>query len=187
MTTRGLENAHQGRAMVDMHHTEAPKFTSVRLTLQPEQRLIVTDDPDGHLFIVNSGVLMLEAKITPDQRRVLELLFAGDVFPTADAPRLPGTLLVAANACELMRFRPSVVEGAYRSEPELNARIQSAIAHRNARRTLHLASLAEPNAEVRLADFLVEIGLYLGAPAGRSNCRSRGSTSRRIWRLIRTR
>lgn len=150
------------RLDLDTQQTDYMRPASVRLVLQPEQRLVVTDEPDGYLFLVTSGVLMLEARVAADQRRVLEFLYSGDVFPTADAPRLPGTLLVAAAPSELARYRTTAIEAAARGDTAHAGFIKLALAHRSARRVLHLASLAEPNAEGRLADFLVEAALYLG-------------------------
>lgn len=141
------------------------KICSIRLALQTEQRLIVTDDVDGHLFYVAQGLVLLEARVGSDQRRVLDILFEGDAFPTCEARGLPEAVLVAARATELMRYRPAGIDRIGRLDPELGARMHRALGNRNARRTLHVATLGETSADARLADFLVEAGLALSEPA----------------------
>ena len=155
-------------ATVAMPPTDAVKLANVRLMLQPEQRLVITGTGDNHVFLVANGALLLEAQVHGEQRRALELLFPGDVFATVDVPRMPGMLLIAATACDLIRYTVSPVDVSTNAEWPISAWMQTAFAHRNARRMLHYASIAEPVAEHRLGDFLVEAGLYLGHENGPS-------------------
>lgn len=130
--------------------------------LQAEQRSLLSDDPTGHVFLIATGVVMLEARVAGQQKRVLEILFAGDVFSTVETPRLPDTALVAATPAELLRYRANLLEAARDTDAQLVQDLSSALSHRSARRTLHIASLGELDAEGRLADALVEIGLHIG-------------------------
>ncbi len=134
----------------------------VLLPLRKQQRVLLTQKPADHIVLVMTGVLMVEARLPERDRQVLEILFPGDAYHTQDAPGLLGASLIAATPAELQRYRPEALEAIERSNPEFRRRLESAMAHRSARRTLHLASMSGASGEERLADFLVEIGLHLG-------------------------
>lgn len=147
-----------------------PVIPGVLLPLRKQQRVLLTQKPTDHIFLVMSGVLMVEARLPERDRQVLEILFPGDAYHTQDAPGSLGAALIAATPAEVQRYRTEALEAIERSNPDFRRRIESAMTHRSARRTLHLTSMSGANGEERLADFLVEIGLYLGrqSQGGRS-------------------
>lgn len=134
----------------------------VLLPLRKQQRVLLTQKPNDHIFLVMTGVLMVEARLPERDRQVLEILYPGDAYHTQDAPGLLGAALIAATPAEVQRYRPEALEAIERNNPDFRRRLESAMTHRSARRTLHLASMSGANGEERLADFLVEIGLHLG-------------------------
>lgn len=136
----------------------------VLLPLRKQQRVLLTQKPCDHIFLVMTGVLMVEARLPERDRQVLEILYPGDAYHTQDAPDLLSAALIAATPAEVQRYRPEALEAIERSNPDFRRRIDNAMIHRSARRTLHLASMSGASGEERLADFLVEIGLHLGRP-----------------------
>lgn len=136
----------------------------VALTLRRHQRVPLAPQPVDHVFVVISGVILLEAQLQDRPRTVLEILFHDDILHAQEAPESLGAALVAATPAELQRFRPGVLETLERDNPEFTRRIAAAILRRSARRTLHLTSVSGHSGEQRLADFLVELGLFLGRP-----------------------
>lgn len=144
-----------------MNTTGQLASASVRLTLRPNQRLPLLNDGTRHVFAVAAGILSLEAKLY-NERRVLELLYPGDLFATVETPLLPETAIIAGTASELIRYRDDRRDGMAGDVPST---WQRALAQRNTRRTLHLASLSNTHAEGRLADLLVESALFM-CPGG---------------------
>lgn len=147
-----------------------PVIPGVLLPLRKQQRVPLSQKPSDHIFLVMTGVLMVEARLPERNRQVLEILFPGDAYHTQDAPGRLGAALIASTPAELQRYRPEALEAIERNNPEFRKRLESATSHRSARRTLHLASMSGASGEERLADFLVEMGLYIGreAQGGRS-------------------
>lgn len=134
----------------------------VLLPLRKQQRVLLTQKPCDHIFLVMTGVLMVEARLPDRDRQVLEILYPGDAYHTQDAPDQLSAALIAATPAEVQRYRPEALQAIERSNPDFRRRVENAMTHRSARRTLHLASMSGANGEERLADFLVEIGLHLG-------------------------
>jgi CRP/FNR family transcriptional regulator len=144
--------------------------SGVMLTLRKHQRVPLAPAPVDHVFLVNAGVVLVEARLPDRPRQVLEILYPEDVFFAQDAPEALGAALIAATPAELQRFRTDTVDKLERSDPSFANRIAAATTLRGARRTLHLTSMSGHSGEERLADFLVEIGTFLGraGSAGRS-------------------
>lgn len=134
----------------------------VLLPLRKQQRVLITQKPNDHIFLVMTGVLMVEARLPDRDRQVLEILYPGDAYHTQDAPGLLSAALIAATPAEVQRYRPEALEAMERGNPDFRRRIDNAMTHRSARRTLHLASMSGASGDERLADFLIEIGLHLG-------------------------
>lgn len=147
-----------------------PVASGVMLSLRKHQRIPLGPSPVDHAYIVTSGLVLIEAKLPDRERQVLEILYASDVYCMHDAPESLEVALVAATSAELQRLRPDALSTLNRSDPEFASRVTAATAIRSARRTLHLASLNGQSGDERFADFLVEIGLFLGDPSagGRS-------------------
>ena len=146
-------------------HSASTAIPGVLLPLRRHQRVPLMPKTADHIFVVVSGVVMVEARLPERDRQVLEILYQGDVFHTQDTPDQIGAALVAATPAELQRYRLEVVEAIEGTNPGFRRRIDAAMVQRSARRTLHLASMSGANGEERLADFLVEIGLHLGREA----------------------
>jgi len=140
--------------------------SGVSLPLRPHQRIVLSADPVGHAYILASGVVMVEGRLPNRQRQILEILYRGAVYENDDTPTLPSRALVAVQAAELQRLRADALDSLIRTSPGLARYIEAARAHRDARRTLHLAGLAGQSSEERLAYFLVDIALYLGRRVG---------------------
>ena len=136
----------------------------VGLTLRKHQRILLSPKPINHVFVVLSGVVLVEARLADRPRQVLEILYPDDVFHTQDAPELLGAALVAATSAEMQRFRPEVLETLVRGNHDLARRMNAAEVMRSARRTLHLTSMSGHSGDERLADFLIELGTFRGTP-----------------------
>lgn len=154
-----------------MQHAKSLRPTEpgsgVRLSLNRQQRVPVVPDGMGHVYIVETGVLMVEVLLQTGHRQILEILYPGDVFLSRDAPILPSTTLIAASAAAVQRLRAELVDAMTQADSEFGRSIASALALRSARRSLHLTSVSVLSGEERLADFLVETALFLSKPAGR--------------------
>ena len=149
-----------------MESSTVTRSHGMALKLKKHQRTAVTPDPHGHVFLISSGVLLAEIRLPAPERQILEIMYPGDVFQTQDAPAGSTTTLVAVVAAEVQRLRSDVLDSLERADPEFARYLAAALAHRNARKTLRLASLSSPASEERLADFLVETGLHLGEVHG---------------------
>lgn len=134
----------------------------VMLTLRRHRRLPLAPRSSRHVFVVVSGVVMVEAR-PPDRRRlVLEILYPRDIFHAQDTPGSLDVALVAVSEASMQRFHPEIIRTLERDDPMFAHRLEAATALRNARRALRLVSLSGQSCEERLADFLVELGLFLG-------------------------
>ena len=114
------------------------------------------------IYIVRSGLLMLQTTAPDRHRQILELHYPGDIIRAALAPPLSALALSASAPSELWRLPASSFEMLVGAESELGLHLNRQLADQHARTILHVASIGGLSGEERVASFLIEVGLRLG-------------------------
>jgi len=132
------------------------------------QTVALTVDDSEAVYIVRSGVLMLQVTLPHGLRQVIALLYPGDVFRSAFAPPDAGAVLSVVRAGEVLRFRWGALAQLAASDPEITRYMANAVAKQNARQAIHMAAVGRFDCQQRLATFLMELALRTGvrAPCG---------------------
>jgi CRP/FNR family transcriptional regulator, anaerobic regulatory protein len=116
------------------------------------------------VYIVRSGMLLLQAQPPAKHRQLLSLLYPNDVFRAAYGPPFPGAALSAATATELWRLPARTFEALLGADALLAQHLNRQLADQHARAMLHVAMLGSLTGEEKVAAFLIELTLRLGAP-----------------------
>lgn len=139
------------------------RVTNVRA--RKRQQLVSAPGAPENVYVVRSGLLVLQT-LSPGQRRqLLTLFYPNDIFAPASAPPLPGSVLSAVAASELWRLPARTFEALLSEDAELTHSICNRLADQHARAVLHTAIVGGLNGEERVASFLIELALRLGTPA----------------------
>lgn len=133
----------------------------VTISVRPRQRLALGKDAE-HIYIVISGVLLLESMPHASARQILELYYPGDAVRARLIPNVTGINLVAASQGEVVRIGLSRLEKT--PETDLHARhwLDCALANQYPRRLLHLATIGTLTGEERVVSMLIEIACRVG-------------------------
>ena len=147
-------------AMLSSIHSRA-------VTIRPRryQKLAVACEADEVVYFVRAGALALSAGLPNGRRQILSILYPGDVFRSAltPSPALTGLSAVTASA-EVWRLRWPTFEALAAGDSALQQLFDSLITDQAARLAMHIAIIGSLGADERVASFLVEIALRLGAP-----------------------
>lgn len=126
-----------------------------RLNLRRQQRIALGPDGGSHLFEVESGCLTCDAHLPGGRRQVLLVLYPGDALPRTSVPLLPAIGLTAVAPSAVHRYPVSAAADGF----------QPAVDRLAARASLHAITIGRLSGAERLATFLVEATLRLGARA----------------------
>lgn len=121
----------------------------------------------GHaeaVYIVRTGLLVLQTTMPGKHRQLLALLYPRDVFRAALVPPLPAASLSAVAASEVWRLPASTFETLLGTDPALAQHMNRRLADQHARTILHVAMIGGLNGEERVASFLIELALRIGSP-----------------------
>jgi CRP/FNR family transcriptional regulator len=136
---------------------------ATRVRTRRRQYLAAAGVPEA-VYVVRSGLLVLQT-LAPDQRRrLLTLYYPGDIFAPAVAPSLPGTVLSALAASDVWRLPAPAFEALLAEDPALTRHVCRRLADQHARAVLHTAIVGGLTGEEMVASFLIELALRLGAP-----------------------
>ena len=128
------------------------------------QQLISPGGAPETVFVVRSGLLVLQTLPPGQPRQLLTLLYPQDIFAPSFAPALPGAVLSAVSPSELWRLPSRTFEALLAQEPALTQHLYQRLADQHARCVLHSAIIGGLNGEERVASFLIELALRLGVP-----------------------
>jgi CRP/FNR family transcriptional regulator, anaerobic regulatory protein len=137
-----------------------PQATTVRA--RRRQQLALAAGKTETVYIVRSGLLVLQTTAPGRHRQILALHYPGDIFRAAFAPPLPAVALSASTPSELWRLPAGSFERLLGYETDLGLHLNRRLADQHARANLHVASIGALNGEERLASFLIELGLRIG-------------------------
>ncbi len=128
------------------------------------QQLSLGSGQTETIYVVHSGLLLLQAQPPGKHRQLLSLLYPGDMFRAAYGPSFRGAALGAATAAELWRLPARTFEAVLGTNAVLAQHLNRQLADQHARAMLHIAMLGSLTGEERVASFLIELALRLGAP-----------------------
>lgn len=135
----------------------------VGISLRPRQRLQFGHDSE-HIYIVRSGVLMLETLPHSNARQIIDLYYAGDVVRPGMAPAISGASLLAATQAEVLRVGLGRLDAVMSADHESQDWIDCALARQYPRRLTHLVTIGSLNGDERVATLLIEMALRVGEP-----------------------
>ncbi len=136
---------------------------AITVRARRRQQLALTTGKAEAVYIVRSGLLVLQTTAPGKHRQLLALHYPNDIFRAAFAPPLPAVTLSAASASEVWRLPASSLESALIAESALGVHLSRRFADQHARAILHVATIGALSGEERLASFLIELGLRIGA------------------------
>jgi CRP-like cAMP-binding protein len=126
------------------------------------QQLALAPGNSEAVYVVRSGLLVLQANVPGKHRQLLTLHYPGDVFCAGLAPPLPAVALSAAVASEAWRLPADTFEALVCGDSTLGLNLDRQLAEQHARSILHLATIGALSGEERVASFLIELGLRIG-------------------------
>ena len=118
------------------------------------------------VFIVRSGVLMLELALPAGARQIAGLYYPGDLLRASFAPPHAGAAFVTAAPGEVWRLRATAIDALAATEPAVLRYLGNAIGDRIARQALHAVTLGQFDCEQKLAALLLELALRTGSRSG---------------------
>jgi CRP/FNR family transcriptional regulator, anaerobic regulatory protein len=124
----------------------------------------LSSGPAEAVYVVRSGLLVLQTMPPGKHRQLLALLYPRDIFRAAFAPPLPAAALNAVAASELWRLPAAAFEALLGADAALGQHLNHQLADQHARTILHVAMIGGLNGEERVASFLIELALRIGAP-----------------------
>lgn len=133
----------------------------VTIHLRPRQRLALGHD-SGYVYVVRSGVLMLEGLPQPSSRQVLDLYYKGDVVRSGIVPAVPGVNLMSATQADVLRIANARLDALTDADPEVRRWCDCAMARQYPRRLLQVATIGTLTGEERVASMLLEFALRVG-------------------------
>jgi CRP/FNR family transcriptional regulator, anaerobic regulatory protein len=129
------------------------------------QQVAFTAGRNEAVFIVRSGMLVLQMSAPGKHRQLLSVLYPHDVFRAAFAPPLPGLALTAVSAAELWRMPAAAFETEITRDLDAGPQLNRQLADQHGRSILHCAMIGGLSGEERAASFLLELALRIGNPS----------------------
>jgi CRP/FNR family transcriptional regulator, anaerobic regulatory protein len=120
------------------------------------------------VFIVRSGVLILELALPAGARQIVGLYYPGDLLRASFAPPHAGAAFVAAAPGEVWRLRATAFDALAATDPAVLRYLDQAIGSRIARQALHAVTLGQFDCEQKLAALLLELAIRTGTRSGGS-------------------
>jgi CRP-like cAMP-binding protein len=136
------------------------RATTVRA--RRRQQLALGTGKAETVYIVRTGLLVLQTMAPGKHRQLLTLHYPNDIFRVACAPPLPSVTLSAASASEVWRLPASSFEALLEAETALGLHLNRQLADQHARTILHVATIGALSGEERVASFLIELALRIG-------------------------
>jgi CRP/FNR family transcriptional regulator len=118
------------------------------------------------VFIVRTGVLMLELALPAGQRQIVGIFYPGDFLRSSFAPPHTGAAFMTAAPGEVWRLRLTGLETVAAGDPAVRRYLDEAIAGRMARQALHAVALGQFDCEQKVATLLLEFALRIGTRSG---------------------
>lgn len=138
--------------------------TSIRT--RRDQSLPLGLDGGETVFIVRSGVLMLELALPAGQRQIVGIFYPGDLLRSSFAPPHTGAAFVTAAPGEVWRLRLTGLETLAAGDPAVRRYLDEAVSTRIARQALHAVTLGQFDCEQKVATLLLEFALRIGTRSG---------------------
>jgi CRP/FNR family transcriptional regulator, anaerobic regulatory protein len=129
------------------------------------QNVALAVDGGEAAFIVSSGALTLNLTMPGASRQVAAILFPGDVLCSSFVPRQANGTLTPVSAGELWRLRWPVFAELLAKDPVIASFYHDAINRQMARRAIHAAAIGQFDCQQKVATFLLELALRIGAPS----------------------
>jgi CRP-like cAMP-binding protein len=126
------------------------------------QQLALTAGKAEAVYILRSGLLVLQTTAPGKHRQILALHYPNDIFRAALAPPLPAVALTATSPAEVWRLSAGAFEMLLSTDAALGLHLNRQLADQHARTVHHVAAIGALNGEERVASFLIELGLRLG-------------------------
>jgi len=141
----------------------APHAVTIRT--RRRQKIAPNCEAGEVVYIVNSGVLTVDAVLPGARHQILEILYPGDIVRSSQLPPLSsaGITAVAASG-EVWRLRWPQLEALSDSDPTIARYLQNHLADQAARLALHVAIIGGLTGEARVASLFVELMERIGAP-----------------------
>ncbi len=133
----------------------------VAISLRPRQRVALGREGE-HVYVVNSGVLLLESLPQPSSRQVLDIYYAGDIVRSRLIPEVAGINLISASQAEVTRIGISRLESALEGDEVARHWFDCTVANQYPRRLIHVATIGTMTGEERVVSLLVELALRVG-------------------------
>jgi CRP-like cAMP-binding protein len=143
-------------------HVAALRSRATLIRTKRGQQLALSTGATEAVYIVRSGLLVVQTATPAAHRQLLALVYPGDVFRSTFAPPLAGTVLTAAGACELWRLQAANFESSLSADAELGRWLSHQLADQQARKLMHVAIIGGMSGEERVASLLIEQALRIG-------------------------
>lgn len=132
---------------------------------RPGQPLPLSLGGEETVFIVRMATLLFRLTVADNLRQGITLLYPGDVFRSAFAPRGSGAELVSLTSGEVLRYRYDAFSRLVAENSDARAYFDMAVARQSARQAIHLAAVGQLDSTQRLVTFLIELATQIGVPA----------------------
>lgn len=132
---------------------------------RPQQHFAITTKHAETVYLVHTGMLILQTGLPDKRRQLLTLLYPQDIFRPCFAPPLPEASLFAVVTSEIWCMPAHALESLGGSDPELARFLHRQLANQHARAILHVTAIGVLNGEERVASFLIELALRIGSPS----------------------
>jgi CRP/FNR family transcriptional regulator, anaerobic regulatory protein len=152
-------------AVLNERAVAALKQRATNVRARRRQQLVPASGVPENVYIVRSGLLVLQTLQRWQRRQLLTLFYPDDIFSPAFAPSLPGSALSAAAASEFWRLPARAFEELIGEHAEMTHYVCCRLADQHARAVLHTAIVGGLNSEERVVSFLMELALRLGSPS----------------------
>lgn len=140
-----------------------PRATPVRV--RRNQQVALASGQGETVYVVRSGILLLQSLPPARHRQLLSVLYPNDIFCATYGPPFAAVALGAATASELWRLPERTFELLLGDDAGLGQQLNRQLADQHARSLLHIAMLGSLSGEERLTSFLIELALRLGIPS----------------------
>lgn len=131
------------------------------IVLRPRQRLALGGEEEI-VYVVQSGVLLLESQPRLAVRQIVDLYYPGDIVRSRSLPPLPALALVAGGRAEVARLSGRKLQAMCAADSAVMSWADAALAGQYARRLLHVATIGALTGEERLASLLYELVMRTG-------------------------
>ncbi|AHB48643.1 Crp/Fnr family transcription regulator [Hyphomicrobium nitrativorans NL23] len=138
---------------------------AVRIATRRYQKLVLSTEGDGTLYLVHKGVFLARATLPDARQQILNVLYPGDIAHARAMPALDGAAIAAASESgEIWRVRGAAVKTSTETNPSLSRAIADHFIEQAARLALHNAVLSGLNGDERVAALFIELTLRVGQP-----------------------